>query len=600
MKTLKLIALAALAFTFSQCKSPTAIESTTTGKSVLEVTRILDTVRRKFIDIAQSNLSLTPGQVIVQTAEWAMTQPNVKDAYWFDSTYIQIEMKSGLQTTYFINRLGSDSLSLARGGGSSIDGGNMMPMVKAKNLLTNKNVLIFAPFADCGSGDFYDKGELEKIVANITDADGDFKVTLLQCDQCKVSNIESFGNYGLVIIDTHGMPDGFITGHIIAGLSTLFDTNDVEIKKNLDHQMPDGYNKLASGNFRFCYLENIGNISDWQTFLKKKAGDPYIYRLMANSKFINSLPPMPNTIIVGNMCFSGWSKPGKTTLFQRGEVNITDPIRTAFMSKQLISYYSYGYDDGTSAPVDNSFAKKMEDSIVRGLTIRKDSTGNAFLNAAGKEFTGKQLKNIISPDLPFKHFGAVDYSYDKCIDVFTDNRDGIIYKVACIGKQTWMAENLRFNAPGSRCYDSLSSNCDTYGRLYDWSTLMDGSSATDANPSKVQGRCPKGWHLPSEGEWMILINELKGLSQAGQALKATTGWNGIGNGTNTSGFSALPAGDWSLEFAQFYHKGINAYYWCTSAESAARGKYLAISPLKSVEIYNSDKQNGLSCRCLKD
>ena len=111
-----------------------------------------------------------------------------------------------------------------------------------------------------------------------------------------------------------------------------------------------------------------------------------------------------------------------------------------------------------------------------------------------------------------------------------------------------MAENLNYDAGnGSVCYDSLESNCNIYGRLYDWITVMSGTSSSSLNPSGVRGVCPDGWHIPSDDEWTALTDFAGGASTACTQLRSTSGWtgpNGVsGNGTNEYGFSALPGGE---------------------------------------------------------
>ena len=104
--------------------------------------------------------------------------------------------------------------------------------------------------------------------------------------------------------------------------------------------------------------------------------------------------------------------------------------------------------------------------------------------------------------------------------VFTDSRDGKKYKTVKIGSQMWMAENLNYNASDSKCYDNNPDNCAKYGSLYNWNT--------------AKTACPKGWHLPSKAELEKLTSAVK--------LKAKSGWNSNGNGTDNFGFSALPGG----------------------------------------------------------
>ena len=104
-----------------------------------------------------------------------------------------------------------------------------------------------------------------------------------------------------------------------------------------------------------------------------------------------------------------------------------------------------------------------------------------------------------------------------------DERDGQAYRTVVIGDQEWMAENLNYDAPNSHCLDD---SC-TDGRVYTWGSAMDASglfskNAEDCdnsftcNPAyPVQGLCMKGWHLPNDSDWNVL------LETAGEGTAAT-------------------------------------------------------------------------------
>jgi uncharacterized protein (TIGR02145 family) len=134
------------------------------------------------------------------------------------------------------------------------------------------------------------------------------------------------------------------------------------------------------------------------------------------------------------------------------------------------------------------------------------------------------------------------------------------YRTVTIGDQTWMAENLNCNLSGSKCFNNTAYYCNKYGRLYDRET--------------ARVACPSGWHLPSDGEWEMLmyyVENDKGCSScAAKYLKATSSWNSGGNGTDDYGFSALPGGNGSSN--GYYDDGRSGYWW-SSGEIFTRNMY---------------------------
>jgi uncharacterized protein (TIGR02145 family) len=148
---------------------------------------------------------------------------------------------------------------------------------------------------------------------------------------------------------------------------------------------------------------------------------------------------------------------------------------------------------------------------------------------------------------------------------FKDNRDGKTYKYVDIGSQTWMAENLNYETPESKCYNDTASYCDQYGRLYNWNEAM--------------GVCPSGWHLPSDKEFRTLndyVGEYGG--KIAEKLKATDA-----DGTDDYGFAALTIVYWSNDEVNID----NAY-----------GQYIWDEFITSL-IGGNDKRSLYSVRCVR-
>ena len=182
---------------------------------------------------------------------------------------------------------------------------------------------------------------------------------------------------------------------------------------------------------------------------------------------------------------------------------------------------------------------------------------------------------------------------DKDPNSFKDSRNGKTYRKVTIGSQIWMAENLNYEAEGSKCYDNDPTNCAKYGRLYDWETAM--------------MVCPSGWHLPSNAEWTILTVYVDGASgiSAATKLKSTSGWRY--NGTDQYGFSALPGGASSLYGSSFRQVGGTGYWWTaseygSSSDSDGMAYFQSMQPSSGLVHggYLHKSSEWFSVRCLQD
>lgn len=191
--------------------------------------------------------------------------------------------------------------------------------------------------------------------------------------------------------------------------------------------------------------------------------------------------------------------------------------------------------------------------------------------------------------------------------------EGNVYLTTTIGTQTWMAENLKttkFNdgtsipfVPDDKAWKVLKTpaycwfdydikNKEIYGALYNWHTVSSGKL------------CPKGWHVPEDSEWTILVTFLGDPEVAGNKLKESgmKHWkNSLTYSPDELGFTALPGGMRLFtgifpDFADSY-----AIWWtsteCTPTEAWTRGLQDITT---RVWKGPNDKRNGYSVRCIKN
>jgi len=188
--------------------------------------------------------------------------------------------------------------------------------------------------------------------------------------------------------------------------------------------------------------------------------------------------------------------------------------------------------------------------------------------------------------------------------VTAKDTDGNVYHLDTIGAQIWMVENLKVKhyrngdpIPYSSALLSTDAYCNynddesignVYGRLYNYYAVLDSRNI-----------CPKGFHLPTNEEWLTLETTLGGNNLAGGEMKeaGTTHWNSPNTAaTNSSGFTALPGGN--LGSGRFADLGNYAYFWADPASQYSRA--LLYNNESDSGISNNAPNQAFSVRCIKD
>ena len=158
-----------------------------------------------------------------------------------------------------------------------------------------------------------------------------------------------------------------------------------------------------------------------------------------------------------------------------------------------------------------------------------------------------------------------------------------------IGTAKWLASNLRINDGGTGIYTQTvnygQGNVTEYYYTY-------AAALRVAN-------LISGWHLPSVNEWQYILSQAGGTGTAGKNLKSTYGWT-AGNGLDTYGFAAFPAGYYSNEYSGFYGSGKYVDFWKSGLANTASAYYCEITTADSTFNWYQSVNNGLLVRLIKD
>lgn len=249
---------------------------------------------------------------------------------------------------------------------------------------------------------------------------------------------------------------------------------------------------------------------------------------------------------------------------------------------------SGNYSDEGSMAFFWSNAKASNGTSGYNLII--DRYGDASIHGEYDSADGNSVRCIMNGE-NYSSSSSAESSSSSVVfyqdEELFDDRDGRTYKTVTIGTQTWMAENLNYEVPNSRCYDDEDSNCEEYGRLYKWDGLADA--------------CPSGWRLPTAAEFDTLINTIGGGGVAGKRLKSAEGWSWEGAGTDDFGFTVLPAGYTNVNEACI-NRGVITFLWSSDVNTqnhSAKFLHLEWSSDKA-EVSIGESKYAYSARCIKD
>jgi uncharacterized protein (TIGR02145 family) len=206
-----------------------------------------------------------------------------------------------------------------------------------------------------------------------------------------------------------------------------------------------------------------------------------------------------------------------------------------------------------------------------------------------------------------------------------DPRDGQTYKIAKVGNQWWMVENLNYSTTGGfipgeerqtnngkvekYCPDDKKANCDTYGALYQWAEAIQYFDSTtnvklrNLSPTvRIHGVCPTGWHIPTTKEWRAML-KIEGKIREGGGVKLNmdpASWKDSNEGYKHN-FESLLGGTRDIVGGFSIMVGKYGYWWTTSETNASVSWSYWLNPYEATVYYERTfKAEGLSVRCVKD
>lgn len=277
------------------------------------------------------------------------------------------------------------------------------------------------------------------------------------------------------------------------------------------------------------------------------------------------------------------------------------------------------YTSPTTATVSwlNNAASTAEIPVVGTKVYRKSEAETSFtllatLGATDNVYYDKGL----TPDTKYTYQVVRFNNYgDGPTSSVTARTDKLaVYEEVTISGKTWMLKNLDVTTyrngdaipeiknladwnkatTGAWCYYNFESNAGTtvWGKLYNKYAVDD-----------PRGLAPVGWHIPTKLEWMELVTAAG--TPGAPKIKATTGWKTPYVASNSTGFSAYPAGGIIRGQFDFKNVSLETYFWTKAPTVSTDLRYYIYMQAENNDInvipdILDGGLHGFSVRCRKD
>lgn len=290
-------------------------------------------------------------------------------------------------------------------------------------------------------------------------------------------------------------------------------------------------------------------------------------------------------------------------------------------------------DDGsTTSVLDNPYDERSSSSVVplesssseQVLSSSEEQSSSSekvdltSSSVASSESNPQSSSSLLSSSSLEESSSSVDdtdstLTYERECGSLVDQRDGKSYCTVKIGMQTWMGENLDYEAAGSKCYKDVLENCEKFGRLYTYAQTMGRAEdecglgwMCKGNYPLSPGICPDGWTVPTKKDWETLENYIEkhnGSEPAYVSMLAKpedSKRDDITLGSDLSGFRILVLGTYNPEISSYSDSSV--YFW-SATEDDVNHAYSFGFDLYNLDVFDlvwqAWKRSYRSVRCIR-